>query len=130
MSLTFVLLLAGVSQAIYPDNLIVDVDDVTGDGQNDSVVLAKRSLRMSGCRVWSYDGTNYTQMTAPEVRTYRGYVDRDPKIQVNAWVDGNNNLDINFNDCVKHTLRLEDAAADLSGLDDNVDLLFCENQLN
>ncbi len=111
-----VLIAAGQVSAILPDQLTVDVGDVTGDGQSDYAVLTKRSLRAPGYRVWSYDGAGtYTPVAAPEVRTYRGYVDSDPNLQVNAWVDENNLIDINFNDGRHHTQRQTNLPVDLSG---------------
>ncbi|AQT67159.1 Alpha-amylase/pullulanase [Anaerohalosphaera lusitana] len=109
------------AQAILPDNLTVNVGDVTGDGQSDNAVLTKRSLRAPGYRVWSYDGLNYTQVAVPEVRTYRGYIDSDTDVMVNAWVDENNLIDINLNEGRHHTARLTDLSVDLSGPDGTAD---------
>ncbi|AQT68821.1 hypothetical protein STSP2_01997 [Anaerohalosphaera lusitana] len=108
---------AGTAFGVLPDELTVNVGDVNGDGQNDNAILTKRSLRAPGYRVWAYDGSNYTQVSQPEVRTYRGYVDADPDLQVNGWVDENNCLDINFNEGRHHTLRLTNIDIDLAGPD-------------
>lgn len=70
------------SFAILPDNLTLSISDVTGDGASDHVVLTKRSLRAKGLKVYQFDGTSYTEISVPEVRTYRGYVQEDTNLQV------------------------------------------------
>ncbi len=121
LSAVMITILSGMTCAILPDNLTVNVGDVTGDGSDDNALLTKRSLRGPGYRVWSYDGTSYTQVAAPEVRTYRGYVDSDSNIQVNAWVNENNEIDINFNDGRHHLARQTGLSVDLSGPDGTAD---------
>ncbi|MBI9018385.1 MAG: cadherin-like domain-containing protein [Phycisphaerae bacterium] len=107
---------------ILPDNLTVPIIDVNNDGQADELVLVKRSLRRPGCKVllWYTDGT-YQDVSAPQVRTYRGYVKSDPDIQVNAVIEPGNIMHVNFTDGRHHTLRLSNIAVDVSGPEGIID---------
>lgn len=92
-----------ITQACFgnlPDRLSVPVGDVTGDGVDDTVVLAKRSLRGPDYRVMAYDKAtdSYQQVPTPEVRTYRGYLVGDRSMLVNAVIEPGNRLHAFFSD--------------------------------
>ncbi len=109
--------LVATSWAVLPDRLTVDVGDVTGDGAEDTIVLVKRSLRGSGYRVMAYDKAtdSYKQVPTPEVRTYRGYVETDRSMLVNAVIEPGNKLHAFFSDGRNLNAKIEDLEITVKG---------------
>jgi len=69
-----------------PDDLTLNVGDVDGVGTNVALVLTKRSMRATNyvCGIWTDEG--FRSVTFP-VSTYRGYVQGDPAMSVNANIE-------------------------------------------
>lgn len=82
--LLILLMVTSVTFAILPDILTLSIPDVTGDDNDDHIVLTKRPLRKPGMKVYEFDGPNYTQTAVPEVGTYRGHVQEDKRCRHDA----------------------------------------------
>ena len=82
--------------AVLPDRMSVDVGDIDGDSTNEVLVLTKRSLRSAeNYQVKTWDSVNgYEDIPSPEVRTYRGFVEDDPDMRVNANLSDGRNINI------------------------------------
>ena len=108
--------------AVLPDSLSVDVGDLDGDGTNDVLVLEKRSVRATGfvLKTWSVaDG--YQDVAPPQVRTYRGYVQGNPNMRVNASLNPNGTLSANLSDGRAIIQSMEDMPVSINGPEDTVD---------
>ncbi|MET1257372.1 pre-peptidase C-terminal domain-containing protein [Aliikangiella maris] len=95
---TIMLFTVGSAQAILPDNLTVNIGDVTNDGKRDRLILKKRSVRAANFRLQVWEQNSYQEITPPEVRTYRGYVESDPSLTVTANIEPGNKLNAIFSD--------------------------------
>jgi hypothetical protein len=114
----FMLFLAQGAFAVLPDSLTVNVGDLDGDSITDSLVLTKRSLRTSNLyRVRTWDSANgYVTVASPEVRTYRGYVDNDLSMRVNATIMPGDVLQANLSDGRNINIRIRDLQIDTSAM--------------
>jgi hypothetical protein len=110
-------LAVNVCFGILPDRVMVEVEDVTGDGAVDTLILVKRSLRGPDYRVMSYDkaSDSYKQVPTPEVRTYRGYVKDDRSMLVNAVIEPGNKLQAFLSDGRSLNARIEGREVDIQG---------------
>ncbi|WOH36596.1 LamG-like jellyroll fold domain-containing protein [Thalassotalea fonticola] len=89
------------SIAALPDQLTLNVGDIDDDGAEETVVLTKRSMRSAtNHKLLTWDATHgYQEITPPEVRTYRGYVQDDISMRVNANIEpGNKTMNANLSD--------------------------------
>ena len=117
-------LLPMTSWAVLPDDLTLNVGDIDNDGQDEVVVLIKRSMRSAtNHKLMTWDSiAGYQQVTAPEVRTYRGYVQDDPSMRVNANIEpGNATMNANFSDGHELNYRLTAVPVTISGADGTSD---------
>ena len=117
-------LLAGSCFGVLPDSLTVNVGDIDSDGQDEVLVLTKRSVRSStGYKFMTWDSVNgYVETTPPEVRTYRGYVQDDPDMRVNAnIVPGNTSMNINLSDGHSLNYQLNAVPVTISGPEGTAD---------
>lgn len=98
----------GAVIAALPDSLTVDVGNIDEDPESEVLVLTKRSMRSAThYQVKTWDRINgYQNYPAPEVRTYRGYVQDDPDMLVNANIEEGNILNANLSDGRNINLRL------------------------
>ncbi len=118
----FVALIATPGFGILPDTLTIPVGDIDGDGIADNLVLTKRSLRGPDFRVLSWDPTTgYTEEPAPEVRTYRGYVEGDPSMRVNAVIEPGNSLQAFLSDGRNVNVKIEGLPFSISGPEGTAD---------
>ena len=94
--------------ATLPDTLTVTSVDVTGDGVPDTIILNKRSTRGPNFRIWTWtQAGGYVAVTnLPEVKTYRGYVQSDPSLRVNGFVNANGNMSLNVNNGRANTVAM------------------------
>ncbi|MCK4563665.1 MAG: cadherin-like domain-containing protein [Verrucomicrobia bacterium] len=114
--------LVNTSFGILPDQLTLDVGDIDGDGVADNLVLAKRSLRGPDYRVLSWDPTTgYTEVATPEVRTYRGHVEGDPSMRVNAVIEPGNVLQAFLSDGRNVNVKIEGLPVSISGPEGTAD---------
>jgi len=98
-----------VSNATLPDELTLNVGDIDDDGKDEILVLKKRSLRSAtDHKLMTWDkAKGYQEINAPEVRTFRGYVQDDISMRVNANVEpGNKTLNANLSDGRGINIRL------------------------
>jgi len=89
------------AEYILPDNLIINVGDIDADGEDEIIELTKRSMRSkNGNKLLTWDSVNgYVEITPPQVRTYRGHVQGDKAMRVNANIEpGNSSMNANFSD--------------------------------
>ena len=118
------LVFPNICMAALPDNLTVDVGDIDGDGQSETLVLQKRSVRSSShYQVLTWDTIDgYQSHPTPEVRTYRGYVQDDPDMRVNANIEpGDATINANLSDGRNINIRLTQQAVTISGPAGTVD---------
>ena len=119
----FSLLAIQYATAALPDTLTIDVGDIDGDSINEILVLEKRSLRSAAnykFKVW--DRVNgYQDQAPPEVRTYRGHVQGDPDMRVNANIEANGSLNANLSDGRNINIRLTNQPIAVSGADGSED---------
>ncbi|MFC4991278.1 LamG-like jellyroll fold domain-containing protein [Rubritalea tangerina] len=104
--------------AVLPDNLTLNVGDIDNDGDDEVIVLSKRSMRSStNHKLLTWDSiAGYQEITPPEVRTYRGYVQDDPSMRVNANIEpGNATMNANFSDGHELNYRLTAFPVSISG---------------
>jgi hypothetical protein len=104
-----VALLTGSCFGILPDSITNNVGDIDSDGLDEVLILTKRSMRSSwNHKLLTWDSTNgYVEVAAPEVRTYRGYVQDDPSMRVNANIEpGNVTMNANLSDGHNLNIRL------------------------
>lgn len=97
------------SMAVLPDQLSLNVGDIDNDGKDEVLVLEKRSMRSpTGHKLMTWDSSNgYQQITPPEVRTYRGHVQDDISMRVNANIEpGNKTMNANLSDGHDINIRL------------------------
>ncbi len=114
----FAVFALSLSAAILPDTLTVTNVDVTGDGLPDTIILNKRSVRAANYRVWTWTTNGgYVQVTnVPPVSTYRGYVQSDPSLRVNGFVNYLGKVSLNVTEGRNNSVaRPEDVTVDLSG---------------
>lgn len=110
--------------AVLPDNLTLNVGDIDNDGADETLVLTKRSMRSStNHKLLTWDSTNgYQEITPPEVRTYRGYVQDDPDMRVNANIEpGNVTMNANLSDGHNLNIRLTAVPVTIDGVDGTYD---------
>lgn len=108
------------SHAVLPDNLTINVGDIDADGQDETLILTKRSMRSAtDYKLMTWDSVNgFVQITPPEVRTYRGYVEDDPSMRVNANIEpGNLTMNANLSDGKIINYMLESVPVSISGAD-------------
>jgi hypothetical protein len=111
-------MLAGSCFATLPDSITNNVGDIDSDGMDEVLILTKRSLRSAtGHKLMTWDSVNgYVEIAAPEVRTYRGYVQDDPDMRVNANIEpGNTNMNANLSDGHSLNYQLTDIPVIISG---------------
>jgi len=104
--------------ATLPNNLTLNVGDIDNDGKDEVLVLKKRSMRSAtGHKLMTWDSANgYQQITPPEVRTYRGYVQDDISMRVNANVEpGNKTMNANLSDGHDLNIRLTAVPVNIKG---------------
>ena len=89
-----------VHAAILPNKLSINVGDVDADGEEEVLILKKRSIRSAThYQVFTWDKQNgYKKIKPPEVRTYRGYVQGDLGMLVNANIQADGNMNAFFSD--------------------------------
>jgi len=112
------------SHAVLPDKLTINVGDIDNDGEEETLVLTKRSMRSAtGHKLLTWDSINkYQEITAPEVRTYRGYVQDDISMRVNANIEpGNASMNANFSDGHNLNIRLTQFPVSVSSQQGNAD---------
>lgn len=117
------LLMAGNSLAILPDSLTLDVGDFDSDGQDETLVLTKRSVRSATnyqLLTWTTAG-GYTNHAPTEVRTYRGYVQDDPSMRINGGVEPGGILNANFSDGRENIFQIDGMTVSVSGPDGTFD---------
>ena len=117
-------LLAGSCFGILPDSITNNVGDIDADGMDEVLILTKRSVRSAtGYKLMTWDSTNgYVEITAPEVRTYRGYVQDDPDMRVNAEIEpGNTLMNANLSDGHSLNYQLENLPVTVSGPEGTAD---------
>jgi len=92
---------------VLPDELTLNVGDVKGVGANVTLVLTKRSMRSADylCGVWR-DG-KFSKLEFP-VSTYRGYVQGNQAVQLNANIEPGNILNVNFTAGRQHIATIRD----------------------
>lgn len=94
---------------ILPDELIVNVGEVTGVGTNVAVVLAKRSVRSDTYAFYVQTPEGRKRAEPFPVSTYRGYVKGDPSMRVTANIEPGGILSANFSegrDIIGHVTKL------------------------
>jgi hypothetical protein len=103
--------------AVLPDKLNIDVGDIDGDSVNEVLVLTKRSVRSAAnYQIKTWDSINgYQNYPAPEVRTYRGYVQDDPDMRVNANIEVGGVLNANLSDGRNINIRLTAQSVSVTG---------------
>jgi hypothetical protein len=122
--LTFLVGLVLPCSAVLPDNLTLNIGDIDADGQDEVVVLTKRSVRSAtGYKLMTWDSTNgYVEVAAPEVRTFRGYVQDDPDMRVNANIEpGNISMNVNMSDGHSLNYQLSGIPVAISGEEGTAD---------
>lgn len=110
--------------AVLPDQMSVDVGDIDGDSTNEVLVLTKRSLRSAeNYQVKTWDSLNgYEDIPSPEVRTYRGFVEDDPDMRVNANIEPGGVLNANLSDGRNINIRLTTQTIIVMGPEGNSNL--------
>lgn len=104
---------------ILPDNLTINVGDIDSDGKDEILELTKRSMRStSGHKLLTWDSVNgYLEITPPQVRTYRGHVQDDVSMRVNANIEpGNITMNANLSDGHHINIRLTQVPVTITGL--------------
>ena len=98
LCLTVVIALACGASAneALPDELTLNVGSVENVGSNVVLVLKKRSVRSDDYKIgmWSPDG--FKEIDPFPVRTYRGHVEGDPTLQLNANIEPGGILNANI----------------------------------
>ena len=113
----FCLAVFGEAFAVLPDQLNVEVGDIDGDSKSEVLVLNKRSVRSANnYQVKTWDAVNgYKDVPAPEVRTYRGFVEDDPDMRVNANIELGGVLNANLSDGRNINIRLTTQSITVTG---------------
>jgi len=91
--------------------------DIDGDFKAEVLVLTKRSVRTANhYQVKTWDAVNgYKDVAAPEVRTYRGFVEDDPDMRVNANIELGGLLNANLSDGRNINIRLTTQSVTVTG---------------
>ena len=76
--------LAHAAGQVPPDELTVNVGDIDQDGNEETVMLQKRSIRSEKYVIGTVDDKGFHKIEPFPVATYRGYVKDKPVIRVNA----------------------------------------------
>ena len=107
------------ARAALPDSLIIDAGDIDGDSNSEILVLEKRSVRSAtNYKIKVWDSVNgYRDQASPEVRTYRGHVQDDPDMRVNANIEASGTLNANLSDGRNINIRLTNLPITISGDD-------------
>ncbi|MHC4504206.1 MAG: Ig-like domain-containing protein, partial [Planctomycetota bacterium] len=84
---------------VLPDELTLDVGDIDEDGEAETIVLRKRSVRSERYLfgTWS-EADGFRKMEPFPVSTYRGYVKGDRAMRVNASIEPGGLLNANFSE--------------------------------
>jgi hypothetical protein len=123
-SLGLLLFPTAASSRNLPDHLTINVGDVTGDGIDEVLVLRKRSVRSpTRYQVYTWtSGGGYVAYPAPHVRTYRGYVQGDPNMLVNANIEpGDTTINVNFSDGRDLKYRIGGKTVEVTGPEGSAD---------
>jgi hypothetical protein len=84
---------------VLPDELTLNAGDIDKDGKDETAVLKKRSIRSGRYLIGTWtDAEGFKKLDPFPVSTYRGYVEDDPAMRVNANIEPGGMFNANFSE--------------------------------
>lgn len=89
---------SGETGQVLPDELTIKLGEVANVGTNVTVVLTKRSIRSDNYVIGTWGAEGFKKLEPFPVSTYRGHVQGDPAMRVNANIEPGGVFNANFSD--------------------------------